>query len=321
MVRMESILFALARAGIDIGDAYLKAGRPAPAAECFRHALAVVPDLDAGYARLSQALAEERAWPALLDAYHRLALLHPDFAQGAWARRVAVLRAMLLDAHGPRVLGGPFAGMIFDGTVSEGCYLPRMLGCYEAELHPHLAALAARRPEVVINVGCAEGYYAIGLAQLMPWATVHARDIDPAAQDACRALAAANGVSDRVTVGGRFDGADFAAFTGRPVLVVCDVEGFEEELLDPAQFPALAGFDVVVETHSFAHPDMAGLIAGRFRPTHTVVLVANRVPDADALPAPLSGLCAEDRRLAVWETRGSPTPWAVMSARAMDPTC
>ncbi|PWC38611.1 methyltransferase [Azospirillum sp. TSO22-1] len=315
---MDAILLALARAALNMGDAHLKAGRPPAAAACLRCVLAVMPDFDAGYARLSQALAEERAWPALLDAYRRLALLHPEFAEGAWARRASVLRAMLLDAHGPRVLGGPFAGMAFDGTVSEGCYLPRMLGCYEAELHPHLDALAARRHDVVINVGCAEGYYAVGLARRWPWATVHARDIDPAALDACRRLAAANGVAGRVVVGGRFEGADFAAFAGRRVLVVCDVEGFEEALLDPERFPALAGFDVLAELHPFARPDMAGLIAGRFRSTHAVTVVPNRVPDASALPAPLAGLGAEDRALAVWETRGTPTPWAVMTARAMD---
>lgn len=318
---MDTILLALARAGADMGDAYLKAGRAAAAADCFRRLLAVVPDLDAGYARLSQALTEERAWPAVLDAYRRLALLHPEFARDAWARRAVVLRAMLLDAHGPRVLGGPFAGMLFDGTVSEGCFLPRMLGCYEAELHPHLAALEARRPELVINVGCAEGYYAVGLARRWPWATVHARDIDPAALDACRQLAEANGVAGRVVVGGRFDGTDFAAFAGRRVLVVCDVEGFEEELLDPQRFPALAGFDVLAELHPFARPDMADVIARRFRPTHGVTVVPTRVPDASALPAPLAGLSAEDRALAVWETRGSPTPWAVMTAHAMDAPC
>ena len=312
---MDTILLALARAGLDMGDAYLKAARPDAAAACFRRVLAVVPDLDGGYARLSQALSAGRAWPAVLDAYRRLALLHPGFAQDAWARRAAVLRAMLLEAHGPRVLGGPFAGMVFDGTVSEGCYLPRMLGCYEAELHPHLDALGERRPDIVVNVGCAEGYYAVGLARRWPWATVHARDIDPAALDACRRLAEANGVAGRVVVGGRFDGADFAAFAGRRVLVVCDVEGFEEELLDPARFPALAGFDVLAELHPFARPDMAEEIARRFRPTHAVTLVANRVPDAGALPAPLAGLHADDRALAVWETRGTPTPWAVMTAR------
>ncbi|WP_431860339.1 hypothetical protein [Azospirillum sp.] len=315
---MDAILLALARAALDLGDAHLKAGQPAAAAECLRRVLAVVPDFDAGYARLSQALAEQRAWPALLDAYRRLALLHPEFAQGAWARRASVLRAMLLDAHGPRVLGGPFAGMVFDGTVSEGCYLPRMLGCYEAELHPHLDALGARRPELVINVGCAEGYYAVGLARRWPWVTVHARDIDPAALDACRGLAATNGVADRVLLGDRFDGADFAAYAGRRVLVVCDIEGFEEELLDPERFPALAGFDVLAELHPFARPDMADLITGRFRPTHTVAVVPTRVPDAAALPSPLAELRAEDRALAVWETRGTPTPWAVMTARAMD---
>jgi hypothetical protein len=313
---MDAILLALARACFDIGEAHLKAGQPGSAAESFRRVLAAVPGLDAGYAKLSQAHTGQRAWPAVLDDYRRLALLHPDFARNAWARRVSVLREMLLEAYGPRVLGGPFAGMVFDGTVTEGCFVPRMLGCYEAELHPHLDALAARDPDVVINVGCAEGYYAVGLARRWPRVTVHAHDIDPAALDACRGLIDANGVADRVILGGRFTGEDFAAFTGRRVLVVCDVEGFEEELLDPERYPALAGFDVVVELHPFARADMAEEIARRFRPTHAVTLVANRAPDTGALPAAFADLRDDDKALAVWETRGTPTPWAVMTANS-----
>lgn len=311
---MDAILSALARASFGIGEACLKNGQPGAATENFRRVLAAAPDFDAGYAKLSQACAAQRAWPAVLDAYRRLALLHPEFARDAWARRVSVLREMLLEAYGPRVTGGPFAGMVFDGTVTEGCFLPRMLGCYEAELHPHLDALAARGPELVINVGCAEGYYAVGLARRWPQVTVHARDIDPAALDACRQLIDANGVADRVILGGRFTGEDFAAFAGRRVLVVCDVEGFEEDLLDPARYPALADFDVLAELHPFARADMAEEIVRRFRPTHAVRLVANRAPDTTALPAALAGLSAEDKALAVWETRGTPTPWAVMTA-------
>ncbi|WP_448188397.1 hypothetical protein [Azospirillum sp. sgz301742] len=311
---MEPILIALARACFDIGDAHLANGQHAAAAESFRRVLAAVPDFDAGYAKLSQAHTGQRAWPAALDAYRRLALFHPDFARNAWAAQVSVLREMLLDAYGPRVLSGPFEGMMFDGTVTEGCFVPRMLGCYEAELHPHLDALAARGHDVVINVGCAEGYYAVGLARRWPHVAVHARDIDPAALDACRRLAEANGVADRVIVGGRFTGEDFAAFAGQRVLVVCDVEGFEQELLDPARFPALTGFDVLTELHPFARANMAEEIPRRFRPTHTVTLVANRIPDTTALPAALAGLRAEDKALAVWETRGTPTPWAVMMA-------
>ena len=64
----------------------------------------------------------------------------------------------------------------------------------------------------VLNIGCAEGYYAVGLARRMPQARVLAFDINRTAQDTCRALAAKNGVADRVQVSGLFKPADFAAY-------------------------------------------------------------------------------------------------------------
>ena len=45
--------------------------------------------------------------------------------------------------------------------ATEGALIPRLLGTYECELHPHLAALSAEGLDCVIDVGCAEGYYAV----------------------------------------------------------------------------------------------------------------------------------------------------------------
>ena len=52
--------------------------------------------------------------------------------------------------------------------------------------------------------GCAEGYYAVGMARLAPEITVYAYDIEERARIACADLAQRNGVADRVIVGGEF---------------------------------------------------------------------------------------------------------------------
>ena len=43
--------------------------------------------------------------------------------------------------------------------------------------------------QTVVNVGCAEGYYAIGMARLMPNSLFLAFDINPKAIECCRELA------------------------------------------------------------------------------------------------------------------------------------
>ena len=72
------------------------------------------------------------------------------------------------------------------------------------------------------------------MAKRMPNTRVLAYDLNPKAQQICRELATKNGVSDRVQVGGLFQPSDFASYASQHVLVLCDIEGAEKDLLDPA---------------------------------------------------------------------------------------
>jgi protein-L-isoaspartate O-methyltransferase len=62
--------------------------------------------------------------------------------------------------------------MAYVEDATEGALAPRLIGTYEDELHPHLAEALAADPEVILDIGCAEGYYAAGLARLAPGAVV-----------------------------------------------------------------------------------------------------------------------------------------------------
>ncbi|MGY8961129.1 MAG: hypothetical protein ACKVKG_16705, partial [Alphaproteobacteria bacterium] len=108
-----------------------------------------------------------------------------------------------------------------------------LLGCYEQELHLTFNDALSRTPGVILNIGCAEGYYAVGVARLLPDARIYAYDINDLARERCAAIARLNGVDDRVTIGGLFSPEDFAAFEDQRVLVICDIEGGEYALLDP----------------------------------------------------------------------------------------
>jgi hypothetical protein len=228
---------------------------------------------------------------------------------GRWRSRV--LANTFIAREGLRIRSGPFAGMEYVAEATEGALIPRLLGSYESELHPHLAAFAAEGLEAVIDVGCAEGYYAVGLARLMPRATIFAHDIDPKARQACAELAARNGLAARVRVGGAFAPADFQAFAGRRVLVMVDAEGAELDVLRPDLAPALAAMNLVVETHDVYRKGALAELVRRFSPTHRIVLVRQQ-PKVLELPAWLQELGHLDQLLAVWEWRRAPTPWLVM---------
>jgi len=224
--------------------------------------------------------------------------------------RTRAIASTYLAREGPHVMSGPFAGMAY-ATAFEGSQITRLLGVYEAGLHPHLRAFAAEGLDCMIDVGCAEGYYAVGLARMMPELTVYAFDIEEKARTACAALAAANEVADRVIIGGEFKPDGFEAFAGRRVLVMVDAEGAELDILQPALSPALAGMNVIVETHDVFRPGAKKTLVDRFSPTHSIVEVRQGQQLID-MPAWLSELSQLDQLLATWEWRLAETPWLVM---------
>ncbi len=230
--------------------------------------------------------------------------------------RSRMIAEALKAQNGGKVLSGPFAGMTYVSGAAEGALAPRLLGSYEAELHPYLEAFARDGADCVIDVGCAEGYYAVGLARLFPAAKVFAYDRNPVALDACREMARLNGVEDRVIVQGNFTPERFQDFAGLNCLVIMDVEGAEDELLRPDLAPALAGMRLIVETHDGARPGVRQRVYDRFADTHEIVQL-NPCPRTQPLPDFLSGASQLDQLLAHWEFRSSPTPWLVMTPKGV----
>ena len=246
------------------------------------------------------------AWPTHPDQnvlYNLLRLL------GRW--RSMMIANTYMTHEGAKIWGGPFAGMEYVSEATEGALIPRLLGTYESELHPHLAAFAADGLDCLIDVGCAEGYYAVGVARMMPEVTVYAYDIDERARTSCAELAAKNGVSDRVIIGGEFKPDGFEAFAGRRALVMVDAEGAELDILQPALSPALAGLSVIVETHDLYRAGAMAEIVRRFGPTHQIEIV-RQAPKTFDPPPWFDDLTHLDQLLAVWEWRARPTPWLVM---------
>ena len=230
--------------------------------------------------------------------------------------RSVLIQNTLLQKHGTQVRQGPLVGMDFLSQSAEGCHIAKLLGCYEQPLQPHIEnAIRAAYP-LVLNIGCAEGYYAVGMARRMPNTRVLAFDLDLRAQETCRALASNNGVADRVTVGALFSRSDFAAYADQRVLVLCDIEGDEQDLLDPRAAPALQGMDIIVESHECLVPGVTKALIDRFSATHQITQVTddgqrhlNQAPDW------FNNLAHLDQLLSTWEWRSGPTPWLVMTAR------
>lgn len=228
--------------------------------------------------------------------------------------RSQIIANTVLQHDGPVIGHGPFSGMIYAVDASEGAYTARRLGCYEFSLAPVIDTIIARNYPLIIDIGCAEGYYAVGLARRMPAAQVMARDANPKAQALCATLAQANGVQDRVAIGGLIGGADLDICSRQPTVIICDIEGAEAELLDPATAPGLLFADILVEVHESMQAGLLALLTARFQTSHTITRIDRKLDDT-ALPAWMEELSDLDRLLALWEWRAGPTPWLWMQVK------
>jgi hypothetical protein len=228
--------------------------------------------------------------------------------------RASFLQAEFIAKYGLKVQAGLFAGMEYLPECAEGCYIPKLLGCYEAELEPYFRQAIQKPYQAIINVGCSEGFYAVGLARLMPDVQVYAHDTNEAAHADCLQLARQNRVSDRITIGGTFIPADFQLYADRQTLVLCDIEGGEESLLDPSAAPALSQMDMIVELHDGFAPGIQETLIQRFQQSHEIEIVPHTLRDL-TLPSLLQDWGSLDQLLSLCEWRAFPTPWLVMWAK------
>lgn len=174
---------------------------------------------------------------------------------------------------------GPFQGMRWLdnpqwGRSEQGVM---MLGLYEQEVLQHLTTAPAKY-RVFVDVGAADGYYAVGLPFCKLVDRSIAFEMIPACRDAIANLARANGVSEKVRILGTATNnlASSLAEVGvvpDETMFLIDIEGAEFPLLTTELFDFLRDSMIIVETHAHIYNDpeseIAGLIA-RASKTHRV---------------------------------------------------
>ncbi len=214
---------------------------------------------------------------------------------------------------------GPFRGMKLLSGSCGSVWTPKLLGSYESELSPLIEEAIIRCPDVFIDLGCAEGYFAIGFALRLPAAKIIAADINPLARRQVRALAERNAVSKRLKLLGWMSPRRLEAELVRassPVLW-CDIEGGEAGLLDPLRVPSLRKAWILVEDHSHLGGVSEREFCARFENSHqSSTLRQTRRVAQDWIPEEVAGLLGQDQReLAVNELRPEGQVWHLFRPR------
>jgi hypothetical protein len=156
---------------------------------------------------------------------------------------------------------GPFAGMHWldnphRGRSEQGGMI---LGLYEQEVLENLVRAPAHF-RVFVDVGAADGYYAVGLLHNGRVDRSVAFESMPECRAAIARLAAKNNVSDKIailgTVSDHFDDIlRTHKINSHETMFLIDIEGTEFQILTERVFAFLKGSLIVVETHAHIYAD------------------------------------------------------------------
>lgn len=175
----------------------------------------------------------------------------------------------------PVVKHGPFKGLKYPDYTSYGSTIfPKIIGCYENEIAGVFNNFSEKNYSEIIDIGCAEGYYAVGMAMKMPDAMIYAYDIDENSRSYCQQLAQLNGVVDKIEIRSECSENELAVFSFTVKgFILCDCEGYEKYLFTEHSAKNLANCDLLIETHDFIDIDISGHIKSVFSNTHQLTII------------------------------------------------
>jgi hypothetical protein len=168
--------------------------------------------------------------------------------------------------------------MRYHGEAVCGVASPKIMGVYESELAPFLLKWSAIPFEHIIDVGAAEGYYAVGCAMLWPRAIVTAFESSEEGRRFLARNVELNRLQSRIKIVGNCgpEQLQAAMLNGQRSLVIMDVEGAEGHLLNPENIPDLTNAHIIVEIHDFVDDKLGEIVSSRLKSSHVIQEVRTR---------------------------------------------
>ncbi len=209
-------------------------------------------------------------------------------------------------------LNGPFSGMYFCEPESRcSTFIPKLLGCYEKELTKVINKSKKKKYTSVVNIGCAEGYYAVGFARLLKNTRIFAFDIDKRSRYLCQKMSKKNNVL--IDIGGFCDRQKLINLPlGLKALIFMDCEGYENVLVDKKLAKQFLNHDFLIESHDLYQTSTTKNLLKAFSSTHEVTIISS-VDDIEKayqykIPQ-LKGFSLEEKFICLAEDRGCTMKW------------
>jgi hypothetical protein len=183
------------------------------------------------------------------------------------------------------VQAGPFKGLQYVDKAIGSSYLHKLIGSYEAVLHPYIEAMRHKKFDTILDIGSAEGYYLIGFGSLFPEAHLIGFELEQKGRELSREMYKKNNLLNELSLFGEATKENVAPLITKNTLLICDCEGGEVDILDPQSFPSIFNFDTaIIELHDFIRPNAKEILTERFKDTHKITIVPFALADPKAFP-------------------------------------
>lgn len=172
------------------------------------------------------------------------------------------------------VQSGPFKGMQYVDMAIGSSYFHKLIGSYEAILHPTLEKLRHKKFNTILDIGSAEGYYLVGFGRFYNEAHLVGFEIEEKGRSLTKEMYEMNHLKNKLTLLGEATAENIVPYITEKTLLVCDCEGGEMDILDPTVSPELLTVDTyIIELHDFLRPGIQESLTQRFKHTHHITIV------------------------------------------------
>ena len=214
---------------------------------------------------------------------------------------------------------GPFKGLVLTNnrqgqmTWSFGSRAATLLGIYEQEVLNMLSEMSSRKRNF-IDIGAADGYYAVGCLVNNLYENAICYEISNDARKVIEINARNNLVENRITIRGEAK-KDFYLEIDSSILwdsvILIDIEGGEFDLLDANAFRYLKNSVIIIELHDWFFQNGRELkekLLSAAEVTHDIKQVQTSTRDLSKF-VELEGMNDTDRWLICSEGRGQLMTW------------
>ena len=201
-----------------------------------------------------------------------------------WKNPISYTLLLIIKLLGfKEIISGPFKGLKFSQRFPTK---PMLIGVWEKEISFIWDSL--QEFKYIIDVGAAEGFYAVGLARKYPDKIIYAFEMNLSSQRLLQKVISDNFVKN-IEVRGKCEYNDLNNFGAKldNALIVMDCEGYEVELLNSHSVTIFKNTCILVEVHEMYEAGCTNQLRERFSSTHNIQEIEGKHRDIDDWPKQL----------------------------------